>query len=317
MNQNEPKYHILAAAPSLVKGGLMAALENDHHYQVVHAESPAEALKLASNGSIDLILVDGDDGWISLPELVIRTKGTDADVPILVIRDGRVKAGDDRIWTIGIDDCIRHPVLAIELVHHVNRALKLRNLGRKCDELSKENQQLYQLAITDGLTKLVNRRYFSERLNSEFARVKRFGGRIGYVICDIDHFKKVNDTYGHAVGDRVLKQIAAILLASVRSIDTAGRYGGEEFVLMLPETELAGVVRVAEKIRSTVEAYDFTPDDPDELPGPAHITISLGAISYPEIKVNSSSDLMELADQALYQAKQNGRNRIECAKVER
>lgn len=313
MTQYELKYRILDAAPSLSKSGLIQALTGDHQYDVLRAHSPSEALKLAESGPLDLILVDGDDGWISLPDLIIKAKGADSEVPILVFRDPIPKQGDEKIWTFGIDDCIRRPVAPAELLHHVQRALKLHRLGIQCSELTSENQKLYQLAITDGLTKLVNRRYFIERLNAEFARARRFNGRVGVVICDIDFFKKVNDTYGHTVGDRVLKQVSGILSSTVRGIDLAGRYGGEEFVLMLPETAIEGVTFVAEKVRKAIEEFDFSPTDPEDLPGPAHLTISLGCAAYPEIPAEQAQALLEAADQALYRAKQGGRNRVEGA----
>jgi len=313
MSQNDTKNTILAAAPSLVKNGLIKALVNDAQYNVIHAHTPAEILKFAGQDALDLVLVDDDPALISLPELVTRVKGNNVDIPILVFREGVVGLNDDKIWTLGIDDCILRPVRASELLHHVGRALNTRRLGRSCEDLRKENQQLYQLATTDGLTRLVNRRYFMERLSSEFARVKRFHGRLGYLICDIDHFKVVNDTYGHGVGDRVLKQVSAILARTVRLIDTAGRYGGEEFVLLLPETAIDGVVFVGEKIRRSVEDFNFTPDDPAESPGPAHITVSIGAAAFPDVKVETPEELLELADQALYRAKEGGRNRVERA----
>ncbi len=314
MTKSETDYCILSAAPSLTKSGLIKALDDDSRYRVIYAETAAEILSAAATEPLDLILVDDDPALVSLPDLVTKAKGNNIDIPILVFRDGLGGMGDDKIWTIGIDDCILRPVRASEPIHHVTRSLNTRKLGRNVEELRRENQQLYQLATTDSLTRLVNRRYFMERLSTEFSRAKRFNRRLGYLICDIDHFKHVNDTYGHSVGDRVLKQVSAILASTVRSIDTAGRYGGEEFVLLLPETAIEGVLFVAEKIRRTVEEFDFTPEDPNEPNGPAHITISLGAATYPEVMVETPEELIELADQALYRAKEAGRNRVESAR---
>ncbi len=313
MSQSDTKYRILAAAPSLAQNGFLKALDDDPRYQIIRTDSAPETLKAAASESLDLILVDDDPGLISLPELVTKAKGANVDIPILVFRDGFKGMTDEKIWTLGIDDCIQRPVRASELLHHVTRALNSRQLGRHNEELRRENQELYQLAITDSLTRLINRRHFMERLGAEFSRAKRFSGRIGAVICDIDHFKKVNDTYGHGVGDRVLRQVSGILAATVRSIDTAGRYGGEEFVLLLPETAIEGVLFVAEKVRRAIDEFDFTPEDTSEPPGPAHITISLGAASYPESKVETPDELLQLSDQALYRAKEGGRNRVELA----
>lgn len=313
MSQNDSKYLILAASPSLAKSGHIIALETDPHYRVIKAETSSEVLKIAATEALDLILVDDNPGYLSLPELVTKAKGNSVDIPILVFRDSSTGFSDDKIWTLGIDDCIINPVRASELLHHITRALNARRLGKHCEELREENKQLYQLAITDSLTRLVNRRHFMERMAAEFARAKRFNGRLGAIICDIDHFKRVNDTFGHGAGDRVLKQVSALIAANVRSIDMAGRYGGEEFVLLLPETALSGVAYVAGKIRRAIEEFDFSPADPQEPPGPQHITISLGAAAFPEVKVDTPEELLQLADQALYRAKENGRNRVETA----
>ena len=308
LNSPDKKYRILVAASSVKRSGLIASINSDQHYQLIQPKTPAEALKAAGAGPLDLILVD-DDNTISIPDLVIRAKSVDAETPILVFKDHVPSLADDRLWTLGIDDCMIQPVTPAKFLHHIARALKMRRLGMKCDELTKENSQLYQLAITDGLTKLVNRRHFFERLATEFARAKRFGGRIGGAICDIDHFKSVNDTYGHAAGDRVLMGVAKIIAQTVRGIDIAGRYGGEEFGLLLPETALEGTLNLGEKIRHAIDEHDFT-EDAGDLEGPAHITISIGCASFPEFTVNNSEELLELADQGLYRAKQTGRNRV-------
>lgn len=313
MTQNDRKYQILSVAPSLIESGLLKAIEGDPNYIVIQAHSASDALKIASSDPLDLILVDENPAIVSLPDLVAKAKGNNINIPILVFRDSVSITQDDRIWTLGIDDCILKPVRAVKFLHHIRRALHASRLGQDCENLRKENQQLYQLAITDSLTRLVNRRHFMERLNAEFARAKRFEGRLGYLICDIDHFKKVNDNYGHSVGDRVLKQVSTILASVIRSIDMAGRYGGEEFVLLLPETGRKGALFVAEKVRRTVEEFDFSPRDEDELPGPQHLTISIGAATFPESNVETTERLIEAADQALYRAKENGRNRVEAA----
>ena len=313
MNHPDRKYRILVAASSVKQSGLIASLSSDHHYHLIQPKTAAEALKAAGAGPLDLILVDDDDS-ISIPELVIRAKGIDAETPILVFKDRVPSLADDRLWTLGIDDCLIQPVTPAKFLHHIARALKMRRLGMKCDELAKENSQLYQLAITDGLTKLVNRRHFFDRLTIEFARAKRFGGRIGGAICDIDHFKDVNDTYGHAVGDRVLLGVAKIIASTVRAIDIAGRYGGEEFGLLLPETALEGTMNLGEKIRRAIDEHDFT-EDCGDLDGPAHLTISIGCASYPEYSAKSAEELIELADQGLYLAKQSGRNRVSAVEA--
>lgn len=290
------------------RNGLLKSLEEDTSFVLLKASNYEAAFSLAADRPLDLMLLD-DDNKSSWRELATKAREIDAHLPILIFRNGEPETGK---WEPIVDDYLRMPVSPAELMHHVSRALKSRQLGRQVDHLTRENQQLYQLAITDGLTRLVNRRHFIERLQAEFARARRFNGKIGVVISDIDHFKRVNDTYGHLVGDRILREVSAILNSQIRSIDMAARYGGEEFVLLLPETELQGVMIVAEKVRSAVEAFDFTPSDPDEMPGPAHITISLGAAAYPETEAATHEELLEKADHALYRAKEGGRNRVEA-----
>lgn len=161
------------------------------------------------------------------------------------------------------------------------------------------------MAIYDTLTALYNRRYFEERLIVE-AQKSFFGGSsLSLVMVDIDHFKKINDTFGHTEGDKVLKEIASLLKTSVRKKDTVARYGGEEFILILPEAGLEETVMISERIRQLVEKTPFDV-------GQAHInlTVSLGISNSPIHRARTKEDLVKMADQALYDAKRGGRNRV-------
>jgi len=159
-----------------------------------------------------------------------------------------------------------------------------------------------QLAITDGLTGLYVRRYFLERLDEELNRSRRYGLKFAFLMLDIDNFKNCNDTYGHLVGDVVLREVAQIMRQSVREIDLIARYGGEEFSLVLPETEAEGAKLAAERIRKKVEENIFKAYD-EKL----KITVSIGLSIYPEDS-ESAKDLIEKADEALYAAKRSGKN---------
>jgi diguanylate cyclase (GGDEF)-like protein len=163
--------------------------------------------------------------------------------------------------------------------------------------------KLEEMATTDGLTGLINHRTFQDRLSEMLARAQRSGRHLTTVLCDIDHFKSVNDTYGHPVGDEVLKQVAKVLASSVRAIDMVARYGGEEFAVVLEETDAEGALLLAERIRSQVEALRFDSDQ-----GPFQCTLSLGVAVYPQHGTHKQS-LIEHADEALYEAKEGGRNR--------
>lgn len=182
-----------------------------------------------------------------------------------------------------------------------------RDLARKNAELERLNAEVKRLAVMDDLTHLYNRRGFFELGRQELIRARRFGKPLGAILIDIDHFKRCNDSHGHAVGDAVLREVAARCNQQLREVDVIGRYGGEEFVILLPETGLTGAVITAERLRQHVAARPI----PTEC-GPFHVTISLGVA-----ELNGAmSDLEALlgpADQALYEAKAAGRNRVACA----
>jgi diguanylate cyclase (GGDEF)-like protein len=172
------------------------------------------------------------------------------------------------------------------------------------------HQEVKQLAITDGLTDLYNFRYLQERLEEETKRAQRFRRPLALIMADIDHFKEFNDTYGHPEGNKVLKVLANILKVNVREIDIVGRYGGEEFIIILPEADREEAQKIAERIRIKIEGYSFQNKE-DHLNNPdKKITLSLGVTSYFQESI-SPQNLIYKVDQALYQAKRKGRNRME------
>jgi len=189
--------------------------------------------------------------------------------------------------------------------------LELRREKRKVEELARElkeaNEILRGMAFRDGLTGLYNHRYFQEQLQNEIARCERYNHPLALIMIDIDHFKKVNDTYGHPNGDIVLKSIADFLSRSVRKSDIVARYGGEEFALILPETDIKGAVTQAERLRKGVQKMEIILNNNQKL----HITISLGVSMYePWRGRKKKTDLIDTADRALYKSKQSGRNRV-------
>jgi diguanylate cyclase (GGDEF)-like protein len=167
--------------------------------------------------------------------------------------------------------------------------------------------RLYEAAITDGLTGLFVRRFVVHRLYEEFRRARRYGTRFSVVMCDIDHFKSVNDTYGHAAGDAVIVSVALALRENLRQdVDVIGRYGGEEFLLLLPQTGLAGGVRAAERMRQAVDdlRVDIARDEP------LAVTMSFGVAEVDPKRDVSEDHAMRRADEALYASKRQGRNRV-------
>lgn len=172
-------------------------------------------------------------------------------------------------------------------------------------------EQTRALSITDALTGVYNRRHFNDRYAAEFMRALRYQRPLSILVIDIDHFKKFNDKHGHLVGDKVLKMTAAILEESIRKADILARFGGEEFVVVLPEIDKQHGLQVAEKLRRAIEHTHFPKEESQPF---GHITASFGLASFPEDAVDDHK-LLALADQALYQAKANGRNRVEAAQA--
>ncbi|HXB23044.1 MAG TPA: GGDEF domain-containing protein [Candidatus Solibacter sp.] len=170
------------------------------------------------------------------------------------------------------------------------------------------NEGLLRFAFTDYLTGLKTRGYFEQQLDLEFKRAERRRQKFAILMIDIDHFKNLNDTFGHHVGDQVLRDVASILMKDMREVDTVARYGGEEFVMILPETTEAGAVYVAQRLRKAVEQANFFAGSPQSI---QHLTISIGIAVF-DTDAQFKRDLIEFADAALYTAKRGGRNRLVC-----
>jgi diguanylate cyclase (GGDEF)-like protein len=171
-------------------------------------------------------------------------------------------------------------------------------------------KQMYESALRDGLTKAFNKKYFTDRLESEFTFATRHVAPLTLVLFDIDHFKKVNDTYGHQAGDHVLSEISALLTGALRAEDVFARYGGEEFAVICRGSDVAQGSIVAERMRKAVEANKFVFEG-THIP----ITISVGVAGLPDAAVKDAAELVSLADQSLYKSKHGGRNRVTVHKA--
>jgi len=185
------------------------------------------------------------------------------------------------------------------LAHDFSMVIKLMLLYDETKELS----------ITDGLTGLYNKRYFLEVFDREIERGRRSNSALSLIVMDIDHFKLINDTYGHLQGDSVLKEVASIIKENIRKIDFPARYGGEEFATILPNTNINNAVNIAEKIRKLMESHNFKAEKE-----PLKVTISMGVAKLSD-NVNDKLELIKMADDALYDAKKSGRNRVCTAKM--
>uniref|UniRef100_A0A831UDS4 diguanylate cyclase n=1 Tax=Geobacter metallireducens TaxID=28232 RepID=A0A831UDS4_GEOME len=271
----------------------------------LEAADGLDGFKVLLNNRVDLVLCDLEmprmDGFRFLSMMRAREEFQDLPVIILTGREDR----DTKIRGLeqGASDFVTKPFDAGELVARARVQLKMKSLQ---DELKRSNEMLRTLSITDPLTHLHNRRHLMEMVDREFQRSCRKGAPLSLVILDIDYFKKINDTYGHQEGDRVLTILADIVRRRLRSYDLAARYGGEEFVLLLPETPVNEALSIAERLRVEVQEHVFD----GSLQGLV-ITISLGVATYPSSRVESIDSLFRQADEALYRAKQGGRNRVE------
>lgn len=264
-----------------------------------------DGFKVLLNNRVDLVLCDLEmprmDGFRFLS--MMRAREEFQDLPVIILTGREDRETKIRGLEQGASDFVTKPFDTGELVARVRVQLKMKGLQ---DELKRSNEMLRTLSITDPLTHLHNRRHLMEMVDKEFQRSSRKGAPLSLVILDIDYFKKINDTYGHQEGDRVLTILADIVRRRLRSYDLAARYGGEEFVLLLPETPVHEALSIAERLRLEVQEHVFE----GSLAGLV-ITISLGVATYPSSRVESIDSLFRQADEALYRAKQGGRNRVE------
>jgi len=205
---------------------------------------------------------------------------------------------------LGADDYITKPFQYPELLARIRAGKRIVDLQK---ELLETNKRLELLSITDGLTKLYNHRYLQDELLRAFEESHRYERPLSLAIIDLDFFKKINDTYGHAVGDEVLKDVSKIFRESVRSSDLVARYGGEEFAVMMPETQLDDAIVFAEKIRALIEETPM-----HTQAGSLHATVSIGVAAMPQSHIRSAKELVVHADKALYRAKRNGRNQVQA-----
>ena len=289
---------------------LRARLES-RGYDVEGAMSGQEALDSVSRWCPDLVLLD-----VMMPDMdgleVVKRLKADPTLPFIpVIMQTALDSTERMVAGLeaGADDYVTKPINFAELEARVRSLLRIKRLQQDLAEREKElsdmNDKLLRISLTDGLTGVDNRRALEQRLHEMFEHSLRLHEPISVVMCDIDHFKKVNDTYGHAAGDEVLKQFATILSEEAREIDRVGRYGGEEFLLLLPGTVLDAAVTFSERVRQRVDSHTFSYEG-----GTLKRTVSFGVASWPHPKIRGREAMLKAADDALYVAKESGRNRV-------
>jgi two-component system chemotaxis family response regulator WspR len=292
----------------LIKGSLGSEGLFD---RILEAPDGEAGLRLADKAEPDLVLCDlvmpGLDGLGFLDRF--RARERNRNIPVLMLSGEDAAETKVESFTRGANDYIVKPCSPAELVARVRNYLRLKqlqdDLEQKNRELELKNAELAEMSITDALTGLHNRRFFLERASEEFARARRTKRSLGVLLVDADHFKAINDTYGHQQGDRVLVAIARAIANATRQGDVVARFGGEEFVVLLPEVDDAAAVKVGEKLLSAVSTSEVACLDGRP------ITVSVGASTYPQAGIDSVDGLVSCADQALYRAKRGGRNRCE------
>jgi diguanylate cyclase (GGDEF)-like protein len=268
------------------------------------ATNGVEAIQKAEHHLPDCILLDIRMPLVTGRQVCQALQGDEATRYIPVIFLSGLSADDDIIEALdgGANDYIVKPFNPKVVMARVRVALRMKKFQ---EELRSKHQIAEVKANTDELTGLNNRRLLFDRLREETNRASRFGYGLTVIMVDIDHFKDINDTRGHQVGDRVLSEVASILKFSTRAYDVICRYGGDEFTLILPQTDRDQGLVVAERIRYSIAMGNFPTDS-----GRLEVTASLGMSSFPE-DGDDPDILLQAADLALYHAKQAGRNQVQ------
>ena len=281
---------------------ISAELAVEHRPIVEHG---VEKAMLAARGPVDLVIVSAAaktfDGLRFAAQL--RSDEATRNLPILAVVDFDERARVVKALEIGINDILPRPVDPQELAARARTQIRRK---RYTDYLRDNLDHSLELAVTDQLTGLHNRRYMTSQLDALVRRAAAGGDPVALLVIDIDHFKKINDGFGHAVGDEVLREFAVRLASNVRAIDLPVRFGGEEFVVVMPDTQLDHAQRIAERIRLHVAGSPFRVMGGEEL---LTVTISIGvAASLGE--GDDQAKLVRRADEAMYEAKAKGRNRV-------
>jgi two-component system cell cycle response regulator len=302
----QPAWRILLVDDEPTQRLIMARLLKRAGYQVETAGNGKEALEKIAAGDFQLMITDWEmpemDG-IALCRALRATSGKGYIYTILLTARDAIEHVVTGLQS-GADDYLTKPVIEPELMARLNTGRRIVTLERSLRTANDENRRL---SITDPLTGAYNRRYLMEQLPREIERASRYGRHLATIMCDVDHFKKINDTQGHMIGDEVLKWFVAQVQGSVRNVDWVARYGGEEFVIVLPETNVSSAAIAAEHVRAQLAGTTFAAPT-----GKLSVTASFGVSGWSgSVPQAATLDaLMARADEGVYASKSAGRNRV-------
>ena len=314
MERSKKKPRILVVDDHEDNIELLRARLEARGYEVEGATDGQAALDMVDKVCPDLILLDVMMPKMDGMEVARRLKARIAnkEIPFIpIIMQTALDSTENKVEGLdaGAIDYVTKPINFAELEARVSSQLHVKSLqdalAASKRELSDLNDKLRQISLTDGLTQIENRRSLEERLHDMWQHSIRLHEPIALVMCDIDKFKNVNDQFGHQAGDSVLKEFAQLLKDEAREIDRVGRYGGEEFLLILPGTVLDSAVTFAERLREKVAKHTFT-----YAGGTLTRTMSCGVAAAPHPRVKDQEALLKASDDALYVAKETGRNRV-------
>ena len=287
-------------------------------YDFLTARDGQTALELFRAHDPDLVISDVEMpklGGLELCRVIKHQTSLDSRFTPVILMTAREEV-DYKIegLDLGADDYLIKPLNLLELGARVRSMLRLKRLNDELIDqkrmLQESNRQLHEISITDPLTGIYNRLYFAKRLRYECRRALRYGTDLTCLMIDIDHFKAFNDTWGHPAGDAVLQGVARTLSLSLRKVDLLARYGGEEIVVVLPETGVKRGLEVAERLREAVKEAKI------EFGGRSlACTVSVGIAQLDGVGQGADAELLKAADDAMYQAKQTGRDRVCVAGV--
>ena len=306
MASAKSQFQILIVDDDVAVRNTMNEYINTAGYQSDAVSCAEEALEMLDSKSFHVVITDiilPAMGGLELTKIIKK----DLDSDVIVMTGYSDDYSYEEAINIGASDFVIKPVRLEELLLRLKRVLKERDLT---NERIRMMEKLQKLAVTDGLTKLYNSRSFYSQLETEVDRFNRYKHPLALLLLDLDHFKDYNDTYGHLEGDKVLVRFSQIIKSCLRTNDTAYRYGGEEFTVILPETGGEEAGTVAQRIRTALESERFSPINGKEV----KITISIGVTEYqPKEEL---STFIQRADRAMYRSKQKGRNMVSALYAE-